>query len=101
MERQGEAHSEDPAVDPRLIALTRTGIRVFWAPSGRAVPRLRVIETFPIAALLVLCVIITLRAEPVMRYMDATAAALHAPDDYIRSVLSARQITESVSEVRP
>lgn len=84
-----------------VIALTRTGIRVFWAPSGRAVPRLRVIETFPIAALIVLCVIITLRAEPVMRYMDATAAALHAPDDYIRSVLSARQITESVSEVRP
>lgn len=81
-----------------VIALTRTGIRVFWAPSGRAVPRLRVIETFPIAALLVLCVIITLRAEPVMRYMDATAAALHAPDDYIRSVLSARQLTESARQ---
>ncbi|WP_420225357.1 monovalent cation/H+ antiporter subunit D [Pigmentiphaga litoralis] len=81
-----------------VIALTRTGIRVFWAPSGRAVPRLRVIETFPIAALLVLCVIITLRAEPVMRYMDATAAALHAPDDYIRSVLSARQLTESATQ---
>ena len=81
-----------------VIALTRTGIRVFWAPSGRAVPRLRVIETFPIAALLVLCVIITLRAEPVMRYMDATAAALHAPDDYIRSVLSALQLTESATQ---
>jgi multicomponent K+:H+ antiporter subunit D len=81
-----------------VIALTRTGIRVFWAPSGRAVPRLRVIETFPIAALLVLCVIITLRAEPVMRYMDATAAALHAPDDYIRSVLSARQLTGSAAQ---
>ena len=81
-----------------VIALTRTGIRVFWAPSGRAVPRLRVIETFPIAALLVLCVVITLRAEPVMRYMDATAAALHAPDDYIRSVLSARQLTESATQ---
>jgi multicomponent K+:H+ antiporter subunit D len=46
----------------------------------------------------VLCVIITLRAEPVMRYMDATAAALHAPDDYIRSVLSARQLTGSAAQ---
>jgi multicomponent K+:H+ antiporter subunit D len=81
-----------------VIALTRTGIRVFWAPSGRAVPRLRVIETFPIAALLLLCVVITLRAEPVMRYMDATAAALHTPDDYIRSVLSARQLTDSAAQ---
>jgi|UniRef100_UPI0016779356 multicomponent K+:H+ antiporter subunit D len=84
-----------------VIALTRTGIRVFWAPSGRAVPRLRVIETFPIAALLILCVVITLRAEPVMRYMDATAAALNAPDHYIRSVLSSRLVQPARTEVTP
>jgi multicomponent K+:H+ antiporter subunit D len=84
-----------------VIALTRAGIRTFWAPSGRAIPRLRVIETFPIAALILLCVLITVKADPIMRYMDAAAAALHDPRDYIDSVLSARQLTDKLSETRP
>ncbi len=84
-----------------VIALVRVGIRTFWAPSGRAVPRLRVIETFPIAVLILLCVLITVKADPIMRYMDAAAAALHDPRDYISSVLSARQLTGKLSEAHP
>ena len=33
-----------------LIAMTRAGIRTFWAPPDRAVPRVRVIEIAPIVA---------------------------------------------------
>lgn len=75
-----------------IIALTRVGIRTFWAPSGRAVPRLRVIETFPIAALIAICVVMTFRADPVMRYMDAAAQSLHDPKDYIDAVLSGTHV---------
>ncbi|GAA4325534.1 monovalent cation/H+ antiporter subunit D [Pigmentiphaga soli] len=75
-----------------LIALARMGVRTFWAPSGRAVPRLRVIEVLPITALLALCVALTFQAGPAMRYFEAAAAALHAPHDYIRGVMAARQV---------
>ncbi len=73
-----------------LVALSRAGIRYFWAPQARAVPRLRVIETAPIAALLLACVVLTVRAEPVMRYVSAAADALHRPAQYIDAVMSAR-----------
>ena len=43
----------------------------------------------PVAVLLAACGTLTVEAEEVMRYMQATAASLHAPDDYVRSVLTA------------
>jgi len=39
-----------------------------------------------VAALLVLCAMQTVQAGPVMRFMEATAQALHAPAHYIREV---------------
>jgi multicomponent K+:H+ antiporter subunit D len=69
-----------------LIAMTRAGIRSFWAASDRAVPRVLVIEMAPVAALLILCAVQTVKAGPVMRFMQATAQSLHAPQDYIREV---------------
>jgi multicomponent K+:H+ antiporter subunit D len=69
-----------------LIAMTRAGIRVFWAEPDRAVPRVRVIEMAPVAALLILCAMQMVQAGPVMRFMEATAQSLHAPRDYIREV---------------
>ena len=38
-----------------LIAMTRVGIRAFWASPDRAVPRVLVIEIMPVATLLALC----------------------------------------------
>ena len=74
-----------------LIALTRTGIRHFWSAQGRALPQLRVLEGLPIAGLLLLGIVLTVQAGPVMRYMQATADALHAPGEaYVRAVMSAR-----------
>ena len=70
-----------------LIAMTRAGIRVFWAAPDRSVPRIRVIEMAPVAALLLLCAWQTVQAGPVMRFMQATADSLHAPQNYVREVL--------------
>ena len=70
-----------------LIAMTRAGIRAFWASPDRAVPRVRVIEMAPVVFLLILCATQTIQAGPVMRFMQATAQSLHAPSDYVRDVL--------------
>jgi multicomponent K+:H+ antiporter subunit D len=71
-----------------LIATTRAGINVFWASANRTVPRVRLIETAPVVALILLCAVQTIQAGPVMRFMNATAESLHAPRDYIRGVLA-------------
>lgn len=70
-----------------LLALTRTGIRNFWAASERLTPRLHALEGLPVAALLLGCVLLTLRAEPVLQFTQAAAAALHRPQHYIDAVL--------------
>jgi multicomponent K+:H+ antiporter subunit D len=72
-----------------IIAMTRAGIRTFWASPDRAVPHVRLIEMAPVAILLLLCAAQTVQAGPVMRYVQATAQSLHAPGDYIRAVLGA------------
>jgi multicomponent K+:H+ antiporter subunit D len=72
-----------------LIAMTRAGIRVFWASQDRTVPRVRLIEIGPVLALLILCALQTIQAGPVMRFMEATAESLHASEGYIRGVLGA------------
>ncbi|MDB5742933.1 MAG: multisubunit potassium/proton antiporter, PhaD subunit [Polaromonas sp.] len=75
-----------------LIALTRAGILHFWATYDRAALQLRLLEGLPIAGLLGACVVLTLQAGPVMRYMQATADALHSPGLYVRAVMSARPV---------
>ncbi|MCO5066182.1 MAG: monovalent cation/H+ antiporter subunit D [Rhizobiaceae bacterium] len=71
-----------------LVAMLRAGIRIFWAPVEIIVPRVRVIEFVPVAFLLALCTWMTAQAGPTMRYLDATAQALHDPASYVRDVLS-------------
>jgi len=78
-----------------LIALTRAGISAFWASPDRAVPRVRLVEITPVAALLLLCALQTIQAGPIMRFMQATAQSLHAPDDYIRGVLGPAAVRPS------
>lgn len=70
-----------------LVAMTRAGIRSFWASTDRTVPRVRLIEMAPVMFLLIICVAQTVQAGPVMRFMQATAQSLHAPGGYIRDVL--------------
>jgi len=71
-----------------IIAMARAGVRIFWASEERSVPRVRVIEMAPIAALLALCLVLTAAAGPAMRYLQDAAHALHTPAAYTDRVLS-------------
>jgi multicomponent K+:H+ antiporter subunit D len=71
-----------------LIAMMRAGIKTFWAPLNRTVPRVRIIEVTPVIVLLLACAALTVQAGPAMRYMQATAATLHTPHGYVNDVLA-------------
>jgi multicomponent K+:H+ antiporter subunit D len=73
-----------------VVALSRVGMRLFWSVAARTTPRLRVLEAAPVAALVVLCLSLTVAADPVTRYLDSAARSLHRPDTYIRVVLAQR-----------
>ncbi len=75
-----------------LLALSRVGIRFFWAPLDRTAPLLRAVEYLPIGVLVGACVVLTVKAESVMRYTNATAAALYQPRHYIDAVMSSRPL---------
>ncbi|GHD18778.1 monovalent cation/H+ antiporter subunit D [Tianweitania populi] len=81
-----------------MIAMVRAGIRTFWAPIEGTVPRIRLVEITPVAGLLLLCAAMTVGGGPVLRYMDATARAMHAPRVYIEEVLSAAPIPPPAAE---
>jgi multicomponent K+:H+ antiporter subunit D len=80
-------------------ALMRVGIRNFWAPQDRPAPRLRVVETLPVALLLGACLLMVAQAETVLGYMRATAASLHQPARYIAAVMAAQPRAQQVSIV--
>lgn len=77
-----------------LIALVRAGIRSFWAPLGRTVPRVRVIEMTPVALLLVLAGVLTVQAGPALQYTTAAAEELFAPANYVDGVLSEQPVAK-------
>lgn len=72
-----------------IIAMSRLGIQIFWVPSEQPLAQVRMLEIAPVALLLCLTLALTIEAGPAMHYMQATAAAAHAPWDYVRSVLGA------------
>ncbi len=74
------------------IAVSRAGVRYFWAPQARSVPRLRIIETLPIALLVLLIGLLVWQADAVLRYVNATARSLHDPKEYIGSVVSTKPL---------
>ena len=70
-----------------LIAMSRAGIRAFWAPVDAVVPRVLLVEIAPVVVLLALTVLMTVQAGPIMRFMEATADGLHRPQAYIEGVM--------------
>ena len=72
------------------VALSRVGMRLFWSLAARTTPRLRLVESAPVAALVLLSLGLGVAADPVTRYLESAAQSLHQPDTYIRSVLSQR-----------
>ena len=71
------------------IALSRAGLRQFWAPHDRAPPRLHVVECVPVALLLVACAGLAVCADPALRYARNAAQGLVDPARYIDAVMSA------------
>lgn len=87
-----------------LIAFGRVGIQRFWKPEERPSPVLRRYECLPIVMLLGLCIFLSLKAEPLLRYTQDTAANLQAPDRYIEAVMATRPQpgpTTASAEVTP
>lgn len=74
-----------------LIALVRTGIRTFWAPVVASMPRVLLTEIVPVVLLLLMTLMLTIQAGPIMRFMEATAISLHEPRSYIEGVLKVPQ----------
>jgi len=70
-----------------IIALMRFGVRTFWA-SGAINARMHLSEVVPVSVLLFLCVFLTLRAGPMLEYLERTSATLHQPQLYAQRVLS-------------
>ncbi|MFJ2363181.1 monovalent cation/H+ antiporter subunit D [Pseudomonas sp. NPDC087697] len=89
-----------------LIAFSRLGIQRFWTPAERPSPVLRRLECVPIFALLGLSILLTLKAEPLMRYTQAAADTLNNPQQYVMAVLGTRAVPSpearaAMQEVQP
>ncbi|MBX9404709.1 monovalent cation/H+ antiporter subunit D [Pseudomonas baetica] len=75
-----------------LMAFSRLGVQRFWTPQERPSPLLRKLECAPIFLLLGLSILLTFKAEPLLRYTQATADALHNPQQYVMAVLGTRAV---------
>ena len=71
-----------------IIALGRTGVRLFWNSGNLITPRLRLSEVMPVTLLIAATVVMSVWAGPIMAYMDRTADYLDSPELYIDAVLS-------------
>lgn len=71
-------------------SLARAGIRHLWATGLRSAPRVKGVEAVAVLALISSCVLLTIFAEPAIRYTNATAAGIHAPRRYIDTVFSTK-----------
>jgi multicomponent K+:H+ antiporter subunit D len=72
------------------VSFARAGIRNLWSTGRRSAPNVKATEAVAVLALLFSCVLLTVFAEPVLRYTRATAEQLHAPQAYVEAVLSTR-----------
>jgi len=70
-----------------IIALCRTGIRLFWSVDEIVVPKLKPSEAAPVAVLLLTCVALSFWAGVVTQYFDDTAHYLENPSTYVDAVL--------------
>ncbi|MCM8744673.1 monovalent cation/H+ antiporter subunit D [Pseudomonas koreensis] len=75
-----------------LMAFARMGVQRFWTPEERPSPLLRKLECAPIFLLLGLSIALTFKADPLLRYTQATADALNNPQQYVMAVLGTRAV---------
>ncbi|WP_210528117.1 monovalent cation/H+ antiporter subunit D [Rubellimicrobium arenae] len=80
-----------------LIGLVRVGVQVFWTTEG-APQKVWALEVGPPAGLLILAAVMTIEADDIMRYMEATSHALHTPPVYTTGVNLAPRISDQPEE---
>jgi multicomponent K+:H+ antiporter subunit D len=73
-----------------IVAMARAGVRRFWGSAETSAPRVRVVEFAPVVFLLALCAALTVQANALAQYFDATAQALRVPSRYVNGVLTER-----------
>src|SRR5690606_680517 len=71
-----------------IIALSRTGIRLFWSSEETITPRLRISEAAPVGLLILATIALAFWAGPVMHHMEQTASYLDRPSSYVNAVLT-------------
>jgi len=71
-----------------IVSFSRAGIKHLWATGRRSAPEVKGAEAVAVTTLLLSCALLTVFAEPVLRYTRATAEQLHAPPAYVDRVLS-------------
>jgi multicomponent K+:H+ antiporter subunit D len=72
------------------LSLARAAIRHLWSIGGLPAPQLKPVEAVAVVVLLLGGVLLSVFAEPILRYTNATAEGLHQPAAYVEAVLSAR-----------
>lgn len=88
-----------------IVAMARAGSHLFWRPPPKPVGGLAPVaaptlaETAPLAALLTASIALSVMADPLLRYAEATAAQLLAPDRYVAAVLGHPPVERA--EARP
>jgi multicomponent K+:H+ antiporter subunit D len=75
-----------------MISLMRFGVRTFWAAEVIGPPKLHMAEVMPVAALLLVSVMLTMHAQPVFGYLARAGSDIHRPGLYIEQVLGTRPV---------
>jgi multicomponent K+:H+ antiporter subunit D len=70
-----------------IVSLMRFGVRTFWTTRMAAPPTLHAGEVVPVAALLLVSVLLTVLAQPVFDYLARASDDIHRPALYLDRVL--------------
>ncbi len=71
-----------------VIALGRSGVRLFWNSDTFQTPKLSIREAVPVSVLLLSCIALSIFAGPVMDFLAETASSLDDPSQYINAVIT-------------
>ncbi len=71
-----------------VIALGKSGVRLFWNAETLQTPKLSIREAIPVSVLLLSCIALSIFAGPVMDFLAETASSLDDPDQYINAVIT-------------
>ncbi len=82
-----------------LIGLIRIGIQTFWGVDV-TVPRVLAVEIAPVIALVAMGMVMTVKAQDTMTYLNETAHALLGPVSYLEGMTAAPRVTQE-PEVAP